>query len=617
GNESAAATAVQRAYLAGLDSLAAAAEELTRRLDSDTGVPGWGSGARRAFVRARTAYKRVEYLAEHYNPTVADLLNGPAIPEVDDDDPSRVVMPPEGFQVLEEHLFPGAAKGVGEVEALRSEAMVLLANARRLRAFAERTPLTEENILDAVRLHLARVLALGLSGFDSPIAQRSLPEAAVSLAAMRDAMQPFAPRIRAASPETVIALEARFDAAIATLEGAGSFDTFDRLAFLTDHAAPLFESLHVARLAMGIELPPGPRAWRADAASIFDPGAFDPSFFSAAPGRRHDPEEIELGRLLFFDPILSGNEQRACVSCHRPERAFTDGEARSVAFSAVGRTLRNAPTLINAGLQGGSFHDLRTAYLEDQVTEVIQSASEMHGSLDVVAVRLAESPDYVERFRRAFGDTAVSRLAPSVRSALAAYVRSLTRLDSRFDRFLRGDHQALGEDEARGFNLFMGKAKCGTCHFFPLFNGTVPPAYAKTELEVLGVPGRSVTRRAKVDRDEGRYRVLGNPLHRHAFKTPSVRNVELTAPYMHNGVYRTLEEVVDFYDRGGGAGIGAELDNQTLPPDELKLTEWEQQDLVAFMKSLTDTAGTGARPSALPSFPRSPHRNRRPLGGAY
>ena len=109
-----------------------------------------------------------------------------------------------------------------------------------------------------------------------------------------------------------------------------------------------------------------------------------------------------------------------------------------------------------------------------------------------------------------------------------------------------------------------------------------------------------MTRGAAVDPDPGRFRTHGIHLHRHAFKTPTVRNAEFTAPYMHNGVFRTLEEVVDFYDRGGGAGIGIDLPNQTLPPDPLDLAEGEKADLVAFMRALTDTAGTTARPAALP-----------------
>jgi cytochrome c peroxidase len=140
----------------------------------------------------------------------------------------------------------------------------------------------------------------------------------------------------------------------------------------------------------------------------------------------------------------------------------------------------------------------------------------------------------------------------------------------------------------RGFGVFMGKGRCGSCHFAPLFGGTVPPGFDETEAEVIGVPSRAMSHAATVDGDCGSGAVDRSPLHDRAFKTPSLRNVAATAPYMHNGVYRTLDEVVDFYDRGGGVGIGARVPNQTLSVRPLHLTRTEQTDLIAFLRSLTD-----------------------------
>ena len=183
---------------------------------------------------------------------------------------------------------------------------------------------------------------------------------------------------------------------------------------------------------------------------------------------------------------------------------------------------------------------------------------------------------------------------------MAAYVRSLRALNSRFDRAIRGDTALITLSERRGFNLFMGKAACGTCHFAPLFGGTMPPAYVESEPEVIGVPATPKAKEAVVDEDLGVFAVDRAPLHRHAFKTPSVRNVGLTAPYMHNGVYRTLEEVIDFYDAGGGNGVGMRLPNQTLSAKPLHLTDGEKQDLVAFLASLTDSVSVGSDGSAAP-----------------
>jgi cytochrome c peroxidase len=130
----------------------------------------------------------------------------------------------------------------------------------------------------------------------------------------------------------------------------------------------------------------------------------------------------------------------------------------------------------------------------------------------------------------------------------------------------------------------MGKAKCATCHYMPLFNGTFPPRFQKIEAEVIGVP-KSI-RENIIDQDMGRYAIVKVESLKHAFKTPTVRNAELTSPYMHNGVFNTLEQVMDFYNKGGGAGLGMKIKNQTLPFDSLSLSLKEQNDIIAFIKSL-------------------------------
>ena len=159
---------------------------------------------------------------------------------------------------------------------------------------------------------------------------------------------------------------------------------------------------------------------------------------------------------------------------------------------------------------------------------------------------------------------------------------------------MRGDDAALTADEVRGFNVFMGKAQCGICHFIPLFNGNVPPEFTNSESEVIGVPRRADNRRpsaarpsaARIDSGEGRYINTKMAPLRYAFKTPILRHAAQTVPYMHNGVYKTLDEVVDFYDRGGGTGLGFDLPNQTLPEGKLNLTVSEKKALVAFLKVL-------------------------------
>jgi cytochrome c peroxidase len=171
-----------------------------------------------------------------------------------------------------------------------------------------------------------------------------------------------------------------------------------------------------------------------------------------------------------------------------------------------------------------------------------------------------------------------------VMNAIGSYVRSLTRLNSRFDEFMRGNKSAMDTEEIHGFNLFMGKGKCATCHFMPLFNGNFPPGYTTLEMEVIGVP--SAAGKKEIDPDLGRYGIVQLGFLKHAFKTPTLRNAARTSPYMHNGVFASLDQVVDFYDQGGGKGLGLKMDNQTLPFDKLDLDGQEKKDIIAFMKTL-------------------------------
>ncbi|HEU4457359.1 MAG TPA: cytochrome c peroxidase, partial [Longimicrobium sp.] len=428
---------------------------------------------------------------------------------------------------------------------------------------------------------------------------------------------PYAGDLRRSDPALADELDARFAAAIATLQSAPAPDDFDRLAFLTDRADPLAKALWRARERLGIPAPPDRRAWRGTAATLWEADAFDAIAFAPSGAEDAPADRAALGHLLFFDPVLSGDGSRACASCHVPERGFADGRPRPAPMRVGGVVpRRNTPTVVNAGLQAGVFYDLRTAFLEDQVTDVVRNPDEMHGDFDRAAALLAGSPEYAARFRRAFpgADTAVKE--GKIRATVASYVRSLDGMNAPFDRYVRGDRAAMGEAERRGFNLFMGRARCGSCHFAPLFNGTVPPAYTRAETEVLGVPDRPARSGARVDADEGRGALRGIPLYRHAFKTPTVRNAALTAPYMHNGVFRTLDEVVDFYARGGGPAWGIHLENQTLPADSIPLSPRDRADLVAFMHALTDTTGLTARPARLPALPGAPSL-RRDAGGGY
>lgn len=565
--------------VAQLDSAA-----VTLRADAD--VPR----VRSAFVAARRAFKHAEVALEYYTPTTAKEMNGPALPEVEDAEGPEAVFPPTGFQVIEEALY--GDDPIGERDVIVRETSTMRPLVTRAQTMMGAQHSSDAHVWDAVKLELARIAVLGLAGFDSPVAGLSLAEADAALEGVRRTLVPYRDAEGPWSRVDSLLGETR-----AMLTASTDRDAFDHFTFLAQRMIPLSRAMQQARIAMAIGVPAERRAFRMEAASLFDSAAFDAMGFAPLDARPATPEQVALGARLFRDTQLSGDGARACSSCHVPSQAFTDG---LVANRARGGSAlaRNTPTVINSGLQVGSFADLRTTYLEDQVTDVVENVDEMHGSLDVIAGRLARDTSLATQFRAAFDVRSDTVVTPArIRSALATYQRSLTRLDSRVDLALRGGPTVLNDDERAGFNVFVGKGKCATCHFLPLTNGTVPPTFQESEVEVLGTPRRAVIQGAVVDPDLGRFRLTRAEPHRYAFRTPSLRNVALTAPYMHNGAYPTLESVVDFYNRGGGAGIGVHLNNQTLPPDRLNLTASEQRQLVAFLRALTDTTGLGGNPT--------------------
>jgi len=382
--------------------------------------------------------------------------------------------------------------------------------------------------------------------------------------------------------------------AIAYLQANRDFNKFDRAVFITRFANRI--SRHLTEFRNELRTPPvtEARLLLPDAVTFFDNNAFNANYYSSDVSEQPSQLKIDLGKSLFYDPILSTKDGRSCGSCHRPEKAFTDGLTKST--SLTGRPiLRNTPTLLNAAFQNFQFYDMRSATLEAQAQAVVENQEEMHGSLSESVKRLSKHVEYKALFHEAFGTDSIT--TAQLQYAIASYVRSLVSLNSPFDRYMRGDSSQLTKNQVDGFNLFMGKAQCGICHFMPLFNGTVPPTFADTESEVIGVPSKVEWSNATIDSDPGRYVIFEMEQLRFAFKTPTVRNASLTAPYMHNGVYRSLEEVMKFYNKGGGAGIGIDLPNQTLPGDSLGLTENEQKKVIEFIHALTDTTGLSKAPA--------------------
>ncbi len=559
-----ASTAVRGAFETTLDSLAMHLALLGEALST-----GRDAAARVALADARRVYKRSEYLVAYYAPTAASTLIGPA--EVEDPDlPPPPLGGRAGFvqiaDALDAHDDSTAARVVtsmrGALHTLRGTTTYL--------------DVSDTATLDAARLELTRVMTLGVVGFDTQTPDSAIVESAAAIDGIQagvNALTVRGARFDSLRTQAVV----RLANASAYLRATPDFGQFDRLEFIANHGIPAARAVLALRQAIDDSPVAARRLWRPTAATPFERDAFDVSALAPEYAPKSTPALVEKGRALFSDPRLSGPGTRSCASCHKPAKAFADGLVTAAPIGDERAHLRNTPTLINAALQQTMFADERAGFVEDQVRAVLASESEMASSADSAARRVGMG----ER---------------DLRVALAAYIRSLTALNSRFDRAIRGDASAMNARERNGFNLFEGKAKCGTCHFAPLFGGTMPPEFTHSELEIVGIPRANVTSQAKIDADSGRSNVDHALAHQFAFRVPSLRNVELTAPYMHNGVYRTLDQVIEFYDRGGGVGIGETLPSQTLDTVPLHLTSSEKRDLIAFLKTLTDTSVSVAKP---------------------
>jgi cytochrome c peroxidase len=528
-----------------------------------------------AFLTTRRAYKKLEWFCEYYAPTTSKELNGAPLPEIEIEETK--VFDPSGLQVIEEYIYPydAATKKelLREIDSFRS-------SLKRLPIILDDTEFTEAHILDACKLEVFRITAIGLSGFDTPICKTGIVEAVVSLEAVAEVLKLFGNND---------ALQKQIATAVNYLNSHPDFDKFDRAEFMTEYADPVSRGILKWQSELGIQPLQTELALHNRVATLFDKQAFNINHFVNSAEAMPDAKKIALGKALFFDPVISG-ATRTCANCHNPKLAFTDGLPKSIAITKGKFVKRNSPTLLYAGLQNAQFYDMRAATLEGQATDVIANKDEMHASVEDAALRLEKNPSYFKQFKAAFPSMENAIRPRYVMMALASYVRSLVPFNSRFDKYMRGDSEQLSKEEVTGFNLFMGKAKCGTCHFMPLFNGTAPPTFINTEAEVLGVPADPRAKHPVIDPDEGRsFHSKINEI-RFAFKTPTVRNITLTAPYMHNGAFKTLEEVIDFYDGGGGAGIGIKLENQTLPTEKLDLKPHEKKAIIAFLKSLTDDA---------------------------
>ncbi len=568
-----------------------------------------------SYEEARYAFKKIEFLFAYIDPQLyQSYLNGAPLPKLMKKVPEQIVIEPGGFQRLDELMFEDEidyAETIKIVKKLRYDLSTVSNQSVRFQ-------LTDPVIFEAVRFGILRANTMGVTGFDRPgNTDGALFETSNFYKGMLEAMEFYKPYIEEQHWES---MENLFELAILQV-GASVFEEYDRTDFQREISDPLWRQTLVVQKSLKIEMPYQrhriKQPVKYESSGLFDEEFLSAEYYAMYSGDERDNERIALGRTLFFDPILSNNNQRACASCHSPKKAYTDGLKTSKTMNGE-FGLRNAPTIINSVYAEKFFHDLRVDHLAAQMDHVVLNPDEFDADYLGIVKKIKESKEYIALFKEAYGEEGITK--NSVTHAVTRYVASLRSYNSPFDQYMRGETDEIDPAVVRGYNLFSGKAACATCHFAPTFSGLVPPAFEESESEVLGVP-KYFKEPYELDSDQGRYmnRILKEQadFYEFSFKTPTLRNIELTGPYMHNGTFATLEEVMDFYNKGGGTGLGLDVPHQTLPTDELELSEQEIDDIISFMKSLTDTTYLTSMPTSLPSFEGNAALNKRPIGGAY
>jgi len=534
-------------------------------------------------IATRVAYKKIEfYLAFHYPEYVKGNINGAPLMQIEKEGTRPKVVDPVGLQVLDELVFSEEAKD--EKSQISILTKKLHSAYSTLYAELDKNKQAGRFGVAAMRLQLVRILSLGITGFDTPGSLNAFQEAQASLQGIQ---QYIKENYKEADTKTVLPL---LNKAIQVLDKPVTFNAFDRLSFIKLYLDPVYKELGKFDDLADAEYMKETIAWNPKSTSIFAEDFLDPYYFSELK-REEDTDDLRnLGKTLFYDTAISNDGKVSCATCHQPGKAFSDGLAKSASNVQGKSVLRNAPTLLNAVYADRYFYDLRAFTLEQQAEHVIFNKDEFNTAYAAIIKKLKENEGYTKKFKTVFGKEGMTR--ENFSKALASYVLSLRSFNSDFDKYIRGESATLAPEIKNGFNLFMGKANCATCHFAPTFSGLVPPFYNENESEILGVLANPT---AKVlDADSGR---LDNQIYNEyawiyekSFKTTTVRNAALTAPYFHNGAYKTLEDVIDFYNKGGGEGMGFTVKNQTLAPDVLDLTESEKKDLIAFITSLNDVS---------------------------
>lgn len=576
------------------------------------------------YKQARVFLKRMEPLwefveREKYN----SKINGAPLLKPEPGSIDFTILEPQGFQVIDELIgqetIP-AFKIKTEINELIDK---LIKETKNSVHYINQYPIHDYVFFEAFKLSINRFYNLGISDFDTPGTEAEFEDGLVLIRYWKEiytnlykfTIDKHQPKVSKEIVQALNRIEAKLKAA----------ETLEFIDLLREEILPLNQALVIAQKNIGIEfldeisrlpMPVNPRADHFMAKDYLNT-----NYFVDVPKNENTEELAELGKILFNDPILSGNNKRACASCHKPELAFADGNPQAINFNQNGLLTRNSPGLINALFAKDFFHDLRAETLQGQIDHVVNNPDEFATSFKDMAQKLNESKEYKVLFNKHFKNHKNPISKHSITKAIAVYIGTLQSFNSPFDLYVRKESDQFNTEAKAGYNIFMSKGACATCHFAPTFAGLLPPFYNDTESEILGVWSKFDTIYPSLDQDMGRGengKIRSElDIFNRSFKTVSLRNIAETGPYMHNGNFKSLQEVLHFYNKGGGGGMGLTVPFQTLSEDPLNLTQTELNQLEAFMLQLSDNPFKNDKPLTLPKFKDNSSLNSRKWGGEY
>ena len=570
---------------------------------------------------ARFQMKQIDFLFRYLEPTLYKKVNGPLPVEWETEVFEKYEKPYKrvgGGLTLAE----GALEDV--TDSSRIAAKLLVQDALNvLDTYTSDSLLTvlsnPEHLFFANRLYLLNLATIYTTGFECPDTNQIVPE----LKSMIHGVKEFYLKHNLTHQRYLVSTNylELYQKMISFVDlQPNSYSTFDHFTFIRDYVNPLFQLNqefilnYQMRSKSFVDY-----SLTKTATSIFSKQLYNGQYTKGIYAQISDPlllkELEEFGKTLFFDPLLSGNNERSCASCHHPDQGFTqNNRPNGIHIDGVKSLERNSISLINGQFNHLIMVDGAHTTLQDQAIGVMTHPEEMNSQLDEVLQKVLSCKDYKKTIEKLLKFTP-QEPTPSIRhiaSALTYYYGTLGNYLSPFDDAMNRVSK-VNKEVINGFNLFMSRSQCATCHFAPQFNG-VKPSYIGSEFEVLGVPQDTLYR--KLDADLGRAKVYPEIETKHAFRTGTLRNIAKTAPYMHNGVFTTLDQVLEFYNQGGGVGRGFELPNQTLSSDPLQLTSFDKSQLIAFMQSLTEAVPQQIPPQKLP-LSKNKSLNSRKVGGTY